>query len=54
MIEYIKEPFRAGGINDLAMYMGDLSAMLTFIYFVKSDYLGFGFWFSWALFWLPT
>ena len=54
MIEHIKEPFRAGGVNDFAMYMGDLLAMLAYIYYVKVDYLGMGFWLDWTLYWMPT
>ena len=53
VIEYIKEPFRAGGVNDLAMYMGDLLAMLAYMYYVKIDFLGMGFWLDWTLYWMP-
>ena len=54
LIQDIKAPFLNGGINDLAIYMGDLCVMLTFISFVKLDKLGFGFWFEWSLFWMPS
>jgi len=53
LIQDIKAPFQDGGIHDLAIFMGDLCAMLTFISFVKLDKLGFGFWFEWSLFWMP-
>jgi len=51
MIKHIKQPFQAGSINDLVIYLGDLATILTFLYYVKLNYLGFGFWFGWLFGW---
>ena len=52
LLEEAKRPFKHGGINDLAIFLGDLTAMVTLVYYVKMGYLGFGFWLGWAFFWL--
>ena len=52
ILEEAKEPFLNGGVNDLAVFLGDLTAMVTIAYYIKMDYLGFGFWFGWAFNWI--
>ena len=52
LLQAAKEPFLNGGVNDMVVFLADLAAMVTIAYYIKMDYLGFGFWFGWAFNWI--